>query len=90
MAIQIEKNGAAFYRKETSLQENELNLKFLETNAYMEDRYQAGFEEMKRTLSDMGKTQTVFDPKNEMALYLKSMAQIIETAISLEKESILF
>lgn len=112
MAIQIEKNGAAFYRKAASLQEDEVNIKFLETIARMEDRHQAGFEEMKRTLSDMEKTQTVFDPKEEMALYLKSMsdshggegnpyaaaqltgdesmAQIITTAISLEKESILF
>lgn len=112
MAIQIEKNGAAFYRKAASLQNDEVNIKFLEKIALMEDRHQAGFEEMRRILSDMEKTQTVFDPKDEMVLYLKSMAdahggegnpdvtdqltgdesmaQIIETAISLEKESILF
>lgn len=112
MAIQIEKNGAAFYRKAASLQKEEANKKFLETIARMEDRHMAEFEEMKRALSDIEKTQTVFDPKDELFLYLKAMAdghggegnpdvaeqltgeetmaQIIETAIELEKESILF
>ena len=112
MAIQIEKNGAAFYRKAASLQDKEADKQFLETIAKMEDRHQAGFEEMKTALSDMEETLTVFDPKEELSLYLKamadahggegnpdvtarltgkeSMAQIIETAIGLEKESILF
>ena len=112
MAIQIEKNGAAFYRKAASLQEDEENKKFLETIARMEDRHQAGFEEMKKNLTDLEKTKTVFDPKDELHMYLKAMAdshggegdpeaaarltgnetmaQILETAIGMEKESILF
>jgi len=112
MAIQIEKNGAAFYRKAASLQKDSANQKFLETIARMEDRHMAGFEEMKRALSDIEKTRTVFDPQDESLLYLKAMAdghggeghpdvtaqltgqetmaQIIQTAIGLEKESILF
>lgn len=112
MAIQIERNGAAFYRKAASLQNKEADREFLETIAKMEDRHQAGFEEMKSALSDMEQNQTVFDPKDELSLYLKAMAdahggegnpdeteqltgqesmtQIIETAIGLEKESILF
>ncbi len=112
MAVQIEKNGAAFYRKAASLQEDAANKAFLETIARMEDRHQAGFEDMKKTLSDMEKAQTVFDPQEELVLYLKAMAdahggegnpdaaaqltaddtmaEIIETAIGLEKESILF
>lgn len=112
MAIQIERNGAAFYRKAASFQKKEADKKFLETIAKMEDRHQAGFEEMKSALSDMEQNQTVFDPQDELSLYLKAMAdahggegnpdvtdqltgqesmtQIIETAIGLEKESILF
>nr|WP_319493010.1 ferritin family protein [uncultured Desulfobacter sp.] len=74
MAIQIEKNGAAFYRKAASLQKNEDDKKFLETIAKMEDRHQGGFEEMQTTLSEMEKGQTVFDPNEEMSLYLKAMA----------------
>ena len=64
------------------------------------------------TSTDIEKTQAVFDPNEEMYLYLKAMAdahggegapdaaarltgdetmaQIVETAIGLEKESILF
>lgn len=112
MAIQIERNGAAFYRKAASLQKEAANKKFLETIARMEDRHMAGFEEMKSAIADIEKTQTVFDPKDELFLYLKAMAdahggegdpdvteqltgeetmaQIIQTAIGLEKESILF
>lgn len=112
MAIQIEKNGAAFYRKAASLQKKDEDKKFLETIAKMEDRHQAGFDEMKTALAETEKSQTVFDPNEELSLYLKAMAdahggegnpdvteqltgeesmtQIIETAIGLEKESILF
>ncbi|WP_300464059.1 ferritin family protein [Desulfobacula sp.] len=112
MAVQIEKNGAAFYRKAASLQENKANKEFLESIARMEDRHQSGFEEMKVAVSDMEKSQTVFDPQEELVSYLKAMAdahggegnpdvadqltgeetmaQVIETAIGLEKESILF
>lgn len=112
MAVQIEKNGAAFYRKAASLQKDRANRDFLEKLAHMEDKHKAGFEEMKKTLSDKEKAQTVFDPQDELTLYLKAMAdahggegnpdvadqltgdetmeQIIETAIDLEKESILF
>ena len=112
MAIQIEKNGAAFYRKAASLQDDEVDIKFLETIAKMEDRHQAGFEKMKSLLSDKEQAQTVFDPEDELSQYLKAMAdahggegspdaaalltgdetmaQIVQTAIGLEKESILF
>ncbi|MFO7750664.1 MAG: ferritin family protein [Desulfobacteraceae bacterium] len=112
MAVQIEKNGAAFYRKAASLQEDESDKQFLETIAKMEDRHQSGFEEMKKELSEEEQTQTVFDPNDELSMYLKAMAdahggegdpkaaekltgketmaQIVETAIGMEKESILF
>ncbi len=59
MAIQIEKSGAAFYRKAASLQDKEADKIFLENIAKMEDRHQAGFEEMKSALSDMEKKHVV-------------------------------
>lgn len=112
MAIQIEKNGAAFYRRAAELQTEKVNKDFLETIARMEDRHKAGFEKMKATVSDIEKSQTIFDPNEEITLYLKAMAdahggegdpdaaalltgnetmaQIVKTAIGLEKESILF
>ena len=112
MAVKIEENGAAFYRKAASLQGQEADKVFLETLAAMEDRHKASFEEMKTVLSDAEKTETVFDPGEELALYLaamadshggegdpniadsftgkETMAEIVRTAIGLEKESILF
>jgi rubrerythrin len=112
MAIQIEENGAAFYRKAAELQKDPADKKFLETIAGMEDRHKIGFEEMKAQVSDLEKSQTVFDPNEELYQYLKAMAdahggegnpdvvklltgdetmaQIVQTAIGLEKESILF
>jgi len=112
MAIQIEANGAAFYRKAAGLQEEKANKDFLETIARMEDSHKIRFEKMKAKISDLEKSPTVFDPNEELYLYLKAMAdahggegnpdvanqltgdetmaQVIETAIGLEKESILF
>ncbi len=74
MAIKIEANGAAFYRKAAQLQKDEADKKFLETLAKMEDRHQAVFEELKTTLSGAEKDQTVFDPQEELTLYLNAMA----------------
>ncbi len=74
MAIQIEENGAAFYRRAAELQDDSDDKAFLEDLADMEDRHRATFEGMKQQLSDLEKTQTVFDPEKEGALYLKAMA----------------
>ena len=112
MAIQIEANAAAFYRKAAELQEEMADKEFLEKIARMEDRHKIGFEEMKAQVSDLEKSKTIFDPNEELYLYLKAMAdahggegnpdvanqltgdetmaQVVETAIGLEKESILF
>jgi rubrerythrin len=112
MAIQIEANGAKFYRRAAELQKDQTDKDFLETIARMEDRHKIKFEKMKAKISDLEKSPTVFDPNEELYLYLKAMAdahggegnpdvanqltgdetmaQVIETAIGLEKESILF
>jgi rubrerythrin len=112
MAIRIEDNGAAFYRKAASLQSDASNREFLETLAVMEDHHRLAFEKMRKRLAEGEKTETVFDPEDELAHYLSSMAdrhggegspvvadgltgeetmaEIINTAIGLEKESILF
>jgi rubrerythrin len=74
MAIQIEENGAAFYRRAAELRENASDKQFLENLAAMEDRHKATFEGMKQQLSDLEKTQVVFDPNEELLLYLKAMA----------------
>jgi len=72
MAMQIERNGGAFYRKAAENHEEgrELLLKL----AKQEDQHLALFETMHRELSDRERESTVFDPNNESMIYLKAMA----------------
>jgi rubrerythrin len=74
MAIQIEANGAKFYRRAAELQKDQANKDFLDTIARMEDRHKIKFEKMKAKISDLEKSPTVFDPNDELYLYLKAMA----------------
>ena len=74
MAIRIENNGAAFYRKAARLQSDTKNQKFLEGLANMEDRHRKIFTEMRSTLSESEKSPNVFDPYDEVSQYLATMA----------------
>lgn len=74
MAIQIEANGANFYRKAAELQEDPDNKAFLEKLAGMEDKHKATFEAMRKNISAEEKQKTVFDPADEQSMYLKAMA----------------
>ncbi|MBW2334990.1 MAG: rubrerythrin, partial [Deltaproteobacteria bacterium] len=70
MAIRIEENGAAFYRKAAGLQSDTENREFLEKLAAMEDGHKATFIEIRKTLTDKEKGGMVFDPQDELSLYL--------------------
>ena len=74
MAIRIENNGAAFYRKAAGLQSDTKNQKFLESLANMEDQHQRIFTEMRTTLTEKDKSPKVFDPYDEVSQYLAAMA----------------
>jgi len=74
MAIQIEENGATFYRKAAGLQSNAENLQFLEKLAAMQDSHKATFIEIRKMLTDKEKSGKVFDPQDELSLYLAAMA----------------
>jgi len=74
MAIQIEANGAKFYRKAAELQQEPDNKAFLEKLARMEDKHKTTFEAMRKQVSEKEKQETVFDPANELSMYLKAMA----------------
>ena len=74
MAIRIENNGAAFYRKAARLQTDTKNQKFLEGLANMEDQHQKIFTEMRMTLTEKDKSPKVFDPYDEVGQYLAAMA----------------
>jgi rubrerythrin len=112
MAIRIENNGAAFYQKAANLQSDVETKKFLEKLAEMEQGHKRIFSEMRKMLTESDKGGKVFDPQNELSLYLSSLADtlggegkpsaadaltgketledILNTAIGLEKDSILF
>ncbi len=74
MAVRIEKNGAAFYRKAAGLQSDIKNQKFLEGLANMEDRHEKIFTDMRTTLTEKDKGPKVFDPFDEVSQYLAAMA----------------
>jgi len=74
MAIQIEANGARFYRKAAEMQNDPDNKAFLEKLARMEDKHKTTFETMRKDVSDGEKQKTVFDPADELSMYLKAMA----------------
>jgi rubrerythrin len=77
MAIRIEANGAAFYRKAAAMQSGAENKKFLESLAAMEDQHQKTFAEMRKTLTEADKGGKVFDPYDEVFQYLASLADTL-------------
>jgi len=106
MAEQIEKNGAAFYRQAANDINDPEAKNFLLDLAAMEDNHEQTFSAMRKQLTESEKVQTVFDPDDETALYLKaladtrvffekeletsSMTAILKAAILAEKDSIVF
>jgi rubrerythrin len=106
MAEQIERNGAAFYRKAAGGVADPDAKRFLTDLAAMEDDHEKTFSTMRKKLTEAEKAQTVFDPQNETAAYLKALADtriffekeidpssmqaILKAAILAEKDSIVF
>lgn len=106
IAIQIEKNGAAFYRQAAKNVSSQDQKDFLLELAAMEDDHERTFAALQKQLSEREAKATVFDPDDENVLYLKSLAdmrvfsdkeppadsfkQIMKSAIQAEKDSIVF
>ena len=106
MAVQMERNGAKFYRTaaenvaDTSAKELLIGL------AVMEDEHEKTFVSLRAELSEKEKAATVFDPEGESTLYLRSLADtrvffekeidissmkdILKAAIEAEKDAIVF
>ncbi|MHC4843782.1 MAG: ferritin-like domain-containing protein, partial [Planctomycetota bacterium] len=74
MAIEIEQNGAKFYREAAQNAAEEDTKKMLLDMAAMEDGHIKTFEAMRKELTEKEKADTVFDQYNEGALYLQAMA----------------
>ena len=73
MAVQIEKNGEAFYRKAAEIVPEDAGQVFLDL-AEMEVGHIKTFSDMKNALGDRDRELTVFDPDNVSGLYLQAMA----------------
>jgi len=75
MAEQIERNGAAFYRKAADYNKaNEATARLLNRLAAMEDDHKRVFSRMRSQLSQPEWADIDLAPDNEVALYLRSIA----------------
>jgi len=88
MAEEIERNGARFYRQAAENSSDKQTKQMLLALAAMEDDHLDTFEEMRKELSGQEKGWTTFDPDNQSALYLQTMADArgYEGKITPEKE----
>ncbi len=106
MAEQLERNGAAFYRRAAEAELPEDQRRMLLELAKMEDEHEKTFKSLRADLKGAEKEPTVFDPESESVLYLKALADtrvffekeidtasmrgILMSAIQAEKDSIVF
>ena len=74
LAILIEKNGAAFYKKAADNMSDAGIKDILTQLVDMEIDHERTFIELKNELVPADKEQTTFDPYEELALYLKAFA----------------
>ena len=106
IAEQIERNGANFYRSVAEKVADSNKKQLLSDLAEMEDEHEQTFKNLRSELSQDKKTMTTFDPEDEAANYLRALAEtrvfyekkidtssfeeILKTAITAEKDSIVF
>ena len=74
MAEEIERNGAAFYRKAAGLAKDSNTKSLLEELSRWELTHLEKFLELQEQLKNGDFEEQVFDPQNEAGLYLKAMA----------------
>jgi rubrerythrin len=106
IAEQIERNGAEFYRNVANQVTETNKKQLLIDLAEMEDEHEQTFKNLRSQLSTDEKVQTTFDPEGDSERYLHALAntrvfyekeidtssfeEILKTAISAEKDSIVF
>lgn len=104
LAEEIERNGAAFYRNAAQFVSTDSQKELLIHLADMEVTHEKIFKALHAELTEKEKAETVFDPDDESALYLKaladmrvffdkpidtsSMENILKAAVTAEKDSI--
>ncbi len=105
-ALQLERNGAAFYKSASQKTADTEAKQLLLELSNMEEGHEKAFSKMMAELTEKEKTPTVFDPKGEAAAYLRALAdtrvffekkmdpstlkEIYTAAIGAEKDSIVF
>ena len=74
IGIEIEKNGKKYYDTAAAITDDEDLKKFFLELAHWENIHVSTFEKLKSELKEGGNDETIFDPSNEMHLYLKAAA----------------
>jgi len=74
LAEQIERNGAAFYRKAALGFQDAPTKTMLHDLAVMEDEHGKIFRVLREKLTQKDRATSVFDPDNQAVLYLQAMA----------------
>jgi rubrerythrin len=74
MAVQIERNGARFYRKAAELVEEATVRKLFQDLAAWEDGHERAFATIRTDLAQQEREPRVFDPEHETSMYLRAMA----------------
>jgi rubrerythrin len=75
IAVQIERNGARFYRRASELASDHKDRELLLALAAMEDSHVKIFESLRKDLKGSDSALADFDPQGEAAAYLQSMAE---------------
>jgi len=74
MALEIERNGAEFYRRAAEMEQGQSERAMLLELAAMEEDHEKTFAEMRSGLTDEERKETTYDPHGELPSYLQSMA----------------
>lgn len=74
MAEQIERNAAKFYKETAGKAPDSDTKKMLMDLSVMEEGHEKTFAQMRKDLSAGEKESNIFDPENEAAQYLRTMA----------------
>lgn len=74
MAEEIERNASRFYREASEKAADTDTKTMLLDLAAMEDNHEKTFAQMRKELSQSEKEPTTFDPENEVAQYLQTLA----------------
>ena len=74
MAEQIERNGARFYREAAGKAPDEASKTMLLELGAMEEGHEKTFAQMRKELTAEEKAPTTYDPDDQVAQYLRTMA----------------